>query len=552
MGDSLRFKGRFLLGLMWLGLMHPMMLFAQFSPGDLSEAHAHLEGLSNCTECHDIGSKISEAKCLACHEEIQSLIALDRGYHASAEVDEKQCIDCHSEHHGRKFDAVRFNEDAFDHNLTGYKLEGAHDRIDCRDCHQPEHINNRDLAGREGTFLGMETACLDCHDDYHQTTLDSKCTACHGMETFEDPPHFDHAKTKFPLRGAHKEVECVDCHPMTQKAGMEFQEFSLLAFSKCTDCHEDAHSGKFGARCTDCHSEVSWHKLKANNAFNHDLTAYPLEGMHAQVACAECHTSGAYADELAFAACTDCHADYHKDQFAERYGSPPDCASCHDLQHPFTFSWYGMEEHAQSEFPLEGAHMATPCFACHKPEGTETWNFELGSDNCTACHESPHEGVFSPEFATDDQCISCHVTDAWTLIHFDHATTDWPLEGGHSGVDCKACHTSGASLEEVSGDWLKHQQFRGTAKECAACHADVHGGQFAEQGVTECKSCHSTNADWQPDVFNHDSTAFPLEGRHREVACADCHTQKAWMEPDSVEYVRYQIENYACVTCHGQ
>ena len=88
-------------------------LSAQFSPGKLSEAHAEYEGLDNCTLCHEIGAQISEKKCLECHKELQSLIDLKRGYHSSKEVKEKSCIKCHSEHHGRKFDAVRFDQDNF-------------------------------------------------------------------------------------------------------------------------------------------------------------------------------------------------------------------------------------------------------------------------------------------------------------------------------------------------------------------------------------------------------------------------------------------------------
>ena len=34
-------------------------IIAQLSPGDLSKPHANLEGLENCTQCHDAGKKIS-------------------------------------------------------------------------------------------------------------------------------------------------------------------------------------------------------------------------------------------------------------------------------------------------------------------------------------------------------------------------------------------------------------------------------------------------------------------------------------------------------------
>ncbi len=47
-----------------------LRLAAQISPGALSSPHSHLEGISNCTQCHELGNKVSDNKCLACHTEI--------------------------------------------------------------------------------------------------------------------------------------------------------------------------------------------------------------------------------------------------------------------------------------------------------------------------------------------------------------------------------------------------------------------------------------------------------------------------------------------------
>ena len=58
----------------------------QISPGDLTSAHAHLEGISNCTQCHVLGDKVTNDKCLPCHKEINTRIQQRKGYHASSEV----------------------------------------------------------------------------------------------------------------------------------------------------------------------------------------------------------------------------------------------------------------------------------------------------------------------------------------------------------------------------------------------------------------------------------------------------------------------------------
>jgi len=131
--------------IIFLSLVFLPGLYAQLSPGKLTQAHADLEGMFKCTQCHVLGSKLDNNKCLECHEEIQTLLDQNRGYHSSKEVRGLDCAKCHSEHHGRNFDMMRFDQDNFDHELTGYELTGAHRRIECRDCHLPDFISDRDL-----------------------------------------------------------------------------------------------------------------------------------------------------------------------------------------------------------------------------------------------------------------------------------------------------------------------------------------------------------------------------------------------------------------------
>ncbi len=511
---------------------------AQFSPGKLSRAHADLEGMSNCTKCHDLGAKVSDAKCLQCHEDLGALIDLNRGYHVSQEVQGKSCVKCHSEHHGRNFDLVRFDTNTFDHQLTGYSLEGAHQQVDCRKCHKPDYISDPEIAKRSGTYLGLEEACLSCHVDYHQETLGADCLACHRYESFEEAPGFDHQETEFPLRGAHQEVACLDCHPKSQRQKREYQAFSGIAFSACTDCHEDAHQGKFGLRCTDCHNEQSWSRLKAANRFDHDLTDYPLKGLHRTVACTDCHSNGDFKQAMAHQNCTDCHENYHKDDFEGLSLGRQDCSDCHSLDQDFSYSSYGLLEHDSSDFPLSGAHMATPCFACHKEAENSRWTFAFDAHNCVACHEDIHQGFISNKFYPEQDCEACHSTEYWADIDFDHDRTNWALEGAHATTACAECH-----FEDQA-----HQQFAELDSKCQTCHENSHGDQFGPSQSVDCTQCHRSAQDWQAYNFDHQKTAFPLEGRHAEIDCAACHKVQA-EQPDAGPL--YKIKKFECIDCHA-
>ena len=160
-------------------------LLAQISPGDLSEVHSALEGMSNCTQCHILGDKVSNEKCLACHIEVKERIDANKGYHSSSGVKGKSCVACHNDHHGRTFEIIRFEKEKFDHSLAGYELLGAHAKKSCADCHKSEFITDPKIKKKKyASYLGLNTSCLSCHIDYHQNTLSRTCTDCHTFDNF--------------------------------------------------------------------------------------------------------------------------------------------------------------------------------------------------------------------------------------------------------------------------------------------------------------------------------------------------------------------------------
>ncbi len=510
-------------------------LYAQLSPGDLVQPHAHLEGLSNCTKCHILGEKVSNDKCLDCHKEIKLRIDKRKGYHSSTDVRGKDCYKCHSDHHGRKFEIIRFDQETFNHSLTGYKLEGAHARENCKNCHKPAFITDKTVLEKKYTYLGLDIACLNCHTDYHQNTLPSNCASCHDFEAFRPASYFNHDKTDYKLLGRHKEIECLDCHKKEIVNGQEIQKFSGIQFNNCTSCHKDIHNNKFGQNCKKCHSETSFHQIIGLGNFNHNLTNYKLEGKHQNVDCRKCHKSK-YTDPIRYKKCTDCHYDYHKKQFVSQ-GRVTDCSTCHTTK-GFSGSLYTLEQHNNSNFKLEGAHLATPCFECHKKENK--WSFREIGIECVDCHTNIHESYLNSKYYPEANCKTCHTNTRWNEIKFDHSITRFKLEGAHERQLCSSCHSIKDQNDHV------YQKFTGLSSRCSDCHNDVHYSQFSKSGDTKCQKCHDSH-NWRANKFDHDNTRFKLDGKHKEVACAQCHKP---VVTDQIKYVQYKFKDISCKACH--
>lgn len=511
---------------------------AQISPGDLTKAHSTLEGMSNCIKCHEVGKKVTSAKCLECHKEIQELIGLNKGYHSSAEVKGKECFACHNEHHGKNFEIIRFDTAKFDHRNARWELAGKHSSTACKSCHKSDFIKVKKSQKSSGSYLGLSTNCLDCHADYHQGTLPGNCLVCHSNIAFKPVIGFDHNKTKFALTGSHKTVDCSKCHKVTQENGLKFQKFTRIAFSKCTDCHKDVHDNKFGQDCRKCHNAESFKKVASLTVFNHDKTDYPLRGRHMKVDCKSCHKQS-MTTRLSFNLCSDCHKDYHKGQF-KKAGTATDCKECHSLD-GFNTSNFTVERHNAGNYKLEGPHLATPCFSCHK-KGKD-WTFRDLKKRCVDCHQNIHLDNIDVKYFGSLNCENCHQVTAWSKVGFDHNTTDFKLTGKHAEANCKKCHFIKDSVGTVK------QRFSELKGRCLECHADVHYGQFDTGEDNSCTRCHSFD-QWKPVQFNHDNSRFKLDGNHRNVACIKCHKE---IIAGTKKYIQYKVDymgDIRCASCH--
>jgi len=516
-----------------VGLIYSGVVFAQLSPGELSKAHAKLEGLSNCTKCHELGDKVSVQKCLACHKEIQQLKNNNLGFHSSQEAKNKECWNCHSEHNGRNFQIIRFDENKFDHSKTTFTLTGKHSQIKCVECHQPKFIIDKNIAKRTHTFLGLKTTCNSCHEDFHQGTLGDKCSNCHNTESFKKIK-FDHNKSAFKLTGKHVEVNCYQCHKLEKRNGKDFRVFKNISFQSCLNCHKDFHQGKFGNNCEKCHSTSGFKNVNKNN-FDHDKTNFPLIGKHVDVKCNECHGNN-LSTKPKHQYCYDCHKDYHNGVFVVNY-KQGNCSECHDVK-GFSPSLFSFEQHSKTKFTLTGSHLAVPCRECHYKNSE--WKFDKLEVNCIGCHKNIHGNEIKDKFMGNSKCENCHNTDTWQKVKFSHDKTEFPLLGKHEKTTCNSCHQKKLEKQKVV------IRFASLNMNCESCHNDVHAGQFTVDGKSNCERCHTFN-DWKSEKFDHEKTKFPLAGGHQKVNCNACHKQ---VTSNGRIFVNFKLEDFKCKNCH--
>lgn len=359
-----------------------------------------------------------------------------------------------------------------------------------------------------------------------------------------------------PLSKAHQSLtgttQCASCHQF----GANTPTF------KCLDCHKEVAqrlAAKHGYHaqiqmrnpnskdCVRCHLEHNGedfgliHWEPSQKQFDHRLTGYNLEGKHAGIACEKCHMPGSIvASERPLIKmkdpsksffglsqdCVACHKDPHKGQLGNN------CLQCHNFA-----DWKAAKEfdHSKTRYPLTGLHIKVACEKCHKPDvlGGPARYKDMKFAACLDCHIDPHKGSFK------QRCEECHTTAGWKKLlprfEFDHSKTKYPLLGKHAMVNCAQCH--------LNGDFKRPLPFAN----CADCHKpDPHKGQFeARPKKGECAECHTVEG-WKPSLFGvkeHDSSKYPLKGKHITVECAKCHLPAG---RDTI----YKVKFAACTDCH--
>ncbi|MBX2812078.1 MAG: hypothetical protein KTR25_09710 [Myxococcales bacterium] len=505
----------------------PLLGYAQnwrkfMSPGPLGVDHANISG--SCDKCHLMFKGIPDEKCLDCHTVIEELRLDNTGFHGR--FADKPCIECHVDHRGKNHSLVTEKaRQAFDHNLTLFALEGGHEELECKDCH------DRPLTELVGS-------CANCHEDPHKSQFGRDCQSCHRALDW-DKLNRTRTNHKTRLDGGHRDSKCTDCH----EGGN-----NLKAVVQCAACHEEAHGGT-EEPCDNCHSVSGFTPAK----FEHDLCPCSFPGKHKEVDCLSCHKDFQFTKTPTL--CSGCH-------LKERPHDPlGECSICHS---PLSWTKNKFNHNRQTTFPLENSHLEVDCFRCHTEQKRGKRIFQGSPRICYGCHKD--QGVEA--HGNFGNCQKCHTTQGFENSHFDHSSTGFEIDGEHQKLNCKECHTdkmrgyprknrkgkrrqtshqspqiiSPTSPEEERShpsiaktpvatpqllSLMLIQQVRTLPKSihderaCDHCHENPHKNSAS----SNCTQCHGTDG-WRPSTFGlrqHAVTSFPLKGAHTSVKCRLCH-----------------------------
>ena len=423
-----------------------------------------------------------------------------------------ECTTCHTT---EGWTPVR-RDMAFDHGSTDFPLEGMHATVPCASCHLDDRFDEPKADAAE---------CQTCHLDVHLDAFAQPCVACHTTDSFHDLPTFEvHARTTFPLTGAHLQVSCESCHQNEQRG-----PFSQVD-GDCITCHQEAYVTApeidhdllgFPEDCTQCHNTLAW---ASTPQFQHDLFAngFQLLGAHEPAPCTGCHIVPGfqtYHSPMDQDDCIACHTvEFNSEHGNEGY--PTTCLLCHTNQ-----NWSGQFDHAASGngFELLGAHQRALCTSCHTLPDLGTLFMPSDATDCITCHQVDYDREHAGSgFSTS--CLDCHTTETWQGPDFDHvaASGGFDLVGAHTSLLCSSCHLPG-------NNDIRWAPPPASQNDCVACHQDDYDLEHGGTGFsTNCTDCHdAAGTTWAGATFDHAAAAggFRLLAPHDQAPCSACHVQ---------------------------
>ncbi len=233
--------------------------------------------------------------------------------------------------------------------------------------------------------------------------------------------------------------------------------------------------------------------------FDHQSTAFPLNGQHQEVRCETCHQRGIFK------------------------GTPRDCAGCHVSGNPMGAVFQ----------PVRHLLTQQSCDSCHNVNGFPGARFDhagVAGGTCAGCHDGVQAKGKSPgHLATTSSCDVCHKN---TLTFAGAAT----LPSNHipfaAAASCENCHVAGDYKNRPTLTNI-HAWAPSTTGNCQQCHGS-DALRFKVQGMAPghlptsaaCETCHVGAGSSVATLPVTDGASFANSlMNHAGISsgCASCH-----------------------------
>lgn len=488
----------------------------------------------------------------------------------------------------------------FNHDSTGFRLDGAHLHARCESCHvkgffrgTPKTCNTCHTVGQVWSTVVVQNpahinvppnvTCDTCHVSttsfrvwrMDHTVTSALCSTCHSGQNFEGV-----VPTTKPFTHPQTTADCSLCHQTSlqtnqfktaplQLSGANSAAWGIplgsgVGFGLNIKYYD--HTGVI-ANCASCHNGAS----AQGKPIGHIPTSLP---------CEQCHTTIPVrtTQPTSFQIWTMDHT-----------GIVSGCASCHNGQ-----SFLGVTPMAK---PAGHIPTTLPCEDCHTQRSSgiqvpggfaaATATFDHAANHvlpgtCTSCHNGTAAmGQIAGHIATNGgtQCDVCHnMTSAsfslWTMGNTGHASVS---------AACTNCHATGRTFPGATMVTLPTGALHiPTAAQCGNCHSSkttFTSWTMDHTGIASgCATCHNTGAPYPGGIVTkpasgHIPTSKPCEACHTSTAtpggfqtwhmdhtgiatgCASCHDTGASFTPWSgtalvTKPVGHIPTTSACENCH--
>ena len=381
------------------------------------------------------------------------------------------------------------------------------------------------------------------------------CGDCHSVSGFS-PARFEleqHAKTPFPLTGAHRATACRNCHLVDAQLAKRVdpavraklarqrrpERVALVVMrpkrapGDCSDCHRDPHQGQFAAQtmaaddCAACHTTESFAKVR----FDHNRDSrFPLTRRAQQGALRGLPQAGDHPPPAArrrsatsrsrrpVRAATSMNtgdssrrARTDEANRREARADGKDCSFCHATD-SFKKTSFTHQDRRFTTFALAGKHSSLPCGSCHRP-------VQIAGPSKREPRRVPDLPRWAPTGEArlrptrSRPCVTdpCPATaKAATLISITAPSGGSSLEGCRGRVAVSLAIALGAGRALAAPPVVPRP-----AKQPASA---------AAAPAAKCASCH-VESGWSPARFDHERTGFLLREAHARLSCISCHPQ---------------------------